>query len=57
MKTYIIDYLYRGEVRTKTIEAGYISEAVKKARLSNNSILSIDIKEYQVQDPYLLRDF
>lgn len=57
MKTYIIDYLYRGQVRTKYIEARSIALAVKKARLKNSSILNIDIKEYQVPDPYLLRDF
>ena len=54
--TYIIDYVVGNTYKTKEVKADSVEEACKKARL-NKSIVNIDIKEYQVKDPYLLRDF
>lgn len=53
--TYIIEYLVGNQYRTKTVKADNMTAAVKKARVK--SVVSIDIKEYQQNDAYLLRDF
>ena len=54
--TYIITYVVGNTYKTKRVVADSVEKACKKARLSK-SIVDIDILEYQVKDPYLLRDF
>jgi len=54
--TYIIDYVVGNTYKRKEVKADSIAQACKRARL-NKSIVNIDIKEYQVKDKHLLRDF
>lgn len=55
MKTYIISYIYRGNVKSKYVIASNVAEACKKSKIKH--IIDIDVKEYQTKDNYLLRDF